>query len=149
MKSAVFAQVLMGLVALVSGAAYCPPRPATTSEQLAILDEFIQKFYVHHNVSGAFNDHADVNWIEHDPNGLSGRQNAIDGLSGFIPMTNQTIMHRGVSDNIGYIHFREDMPGSPTTVDMDIIRFNGTCMMEHWDVSQAKSPNATNPLAYW
>jgi predicted SnoaL-like aldol condensation-catalyzing enzyme len=150
MKSAVFAQAVASLLAFASAASYCPSRAATDAEQLTILNEFVDKFYVKHNVTQALMDHIDVNYIEHDPNGLSGRQNAINGLVNFIPLTNQTIMHKAMFNGVGWLHFREDAPGSPyTNAIVDVFRFNGTCIMEHWDVSQPKMPNATNPLAMW
>jgi len=29
----------------------------------------------------------------------------------------------------------------------DIYRMDGTCIVEHWDVTQARPANATNPIA--
>jgi len=128
---------------------YCPSRPATEREQIAIFDEFINKFYFIKNASLAFGEHVDVNYIQHNPNALSGRQVAIDFLQDFLPTVNNTIFHKAFSNNFGYLHYRLDMPNSLPNAVVDIVRFDGTCIMEHWDVVQERQPNATNPLALW
>ncbi|UQC88297.1 uncharacterized protein CLUP02_13820 [Colletotrichum lupini] len=40
-----------------------------------------------------------------------------------------------------------EIPGLPLTAVVDIFRFQGSCIVEHWDVATAMPPNATNPLA--
>lgn len=150
MKLSTLAGALAIPLGLVSAAApYCPPRAATASEQAAIFEEFVHKLYIQHNVSAALLDHGDPNWIEHDPMATSGRQVVIDALSGFLPTTKQTFFHKGIVDGVGFTHFREDVPNQLPTANVDFFRFNGTCIMEHWDVSQARQPNATNPIALW
>jgi predicted SnoaL-like aldol condensation-catalyzing enzyme len=32
---------------------------------------------------------------------------------------------------------------------MDLYRFQGTCIVEHWDVSQTITGNETNPIAFF
>jgi predicted SnoaL-like aldol condensation-catalyzing enzyme len=149
MKLTVVACVLAIIIGIDAAAPYCPPRPATETEQKAIFEEFIHKIYGLHNASLALNDHGDPEWIEHDPGALSGRQNVIDILTGLLPMTNQTFIHRGLVDGVGFTHFREDVPDQPPFVVVDFFRFNGTCIMEHWDVSQTRDPNSLNPIALW
>ena len=150
MKLSTLAGAFAATIGLASAAApYCPPRPASEAEQAAIFDEFVHKLYVDHNVSGALLDHGDVNWIEHDPMAVSGRQVVIDALSGFLPTTKQTFIHKGFVNGTGFTHFREDVPGQAPTAIADFFRFDGTCIMEHWDVSQTRDPNAANPIALW
>ncbi|KAE8448684.1 hypothetical protein EG329_008899 [Mollisiaceae sp. DMI_Dod_QoI] len=129
------------------GKSYCPPKPACEEEQAAIWNEFVDVLYIQKNVSAAFLTYVDVNYIQHNPFALSGRQNAISALTVIWPTVNFTIMHNGFSKNIGYLHYRQDTAGQYPEAITDLLRFNGTCIMEHWDVIQSWSPNYTNPLA--
>lgn len=47
------------------------------------------------------------------------------------------------------MHFREDVAGAPPTAVVDILKFEGTCVVEHWDVAQARPENPSNPRAMW
>lgn len=136
-----------------SSAPYCPPRPATPEEQRAILGEFMQAFYEERNATKALLNHVSEDYIQHNPNALSGRQNTLDVLAPFLsPSTvNNTILNKGLDNNIAFIHYRMDLaiPGQQPTAVVDVFRFDGTCIMEHWDVAQQRPVNATNPLAMW
>ncbi|KAJ0164335.1 hypothetical protein CTA2_1229 [Colletotrichum tanaceti] len=129
---------------------YCPPRPATPEEQRVVLDEFITAFYHERNATKAVLNHLAEDYIQHNPNALSGRQNALEALAPFISPTsvNNTIIHTAMVNNTAYIHYRMDLAagGEPFAV-VDIFRFEGTCIMQHWDVAQQRPANATNPIA--
>jgi len=130
-------------------AATCPPVSSTPEEQLASFNAFVQKFYYDKNVKAAFLDHVDVNYIQHNPNALSGRQTAIDTLSPVIGQFKITLLNKGFVDNRGWVHYRMDIGGSQPQAILDLFRFNGSCIMEHWDVAQARPTNPKNPLAMW
>ena len=49
-------------------------------------------------------------------------------------------------NSVGFVHLRINTTPEPTAL-VDIYRFNGTCIVEHWDVTQVKPANATNPIA--
>lgn len=142
--------VFLSILSIASAASYCPSRAADPAEQLSILNQFIQKFYINKDVPTAFADHFDRNYIEHNPNALSGwNETNIAGLAGLIASSNFTIMHSALDNNAGYVHFRQDTSGSPPTAIVDVVRFNGSCIVEHWDVSEARPENTVNPLAMW
>ncbi|GJC79844.1 snoaL-like polyketide cyclase family protein [Colletotrichum tofieldiae] len=107
-------------------------------------------FYEERNATKALLNHVAEDYIQHNPNALSGRQNSLSVLEPFIsPSTvNYTIMHTGFDNNVAYIHYRMDLVGGgqPFAV-VDVFRFEGTCIMEHWDVAQQRPVNATNPIA--
>lgn len=141
--SIVFIPITMKICSLLlvlpfaSAASYCPSRAATPQEQTAIFREFIHKFYINRDVPSAFGDHFDRGIIEHNPNALSGwNETSIGGLAGFIATTNFTILNSGFSDNRGYVHFREERADALPTAVVDVLRFNGSCIVEHWDVAQ-------------
>ncbi|OBR07021.1 Snoal-like polyketide cyclase family protein [Colletotrichum higginsianum IMI 349063] len=133
-----------------SSAPYCPPRPATPEEQRAILGEFMEAFYEERNATKALLNHVAEDYIQHNPNALSGRQNTLNVLAPFVSPSsvNNTIMHTALENNTAYIHYRMDLAGGgePFAV-VDVFRFDGTCIMEHWDVAQQRPVNATNPIA--
>jgi predicted SnoaL-like aldol condensation-catalyzing enzyme len=139
---------------LVSGASlsnaqttYCPPRSATEAEQKEIFEAFYQRLWVQKDVSGAYNTYVDVNYIQHNPYALSGRQRAIDALAPIWSGIKFTLANKGFSNNVGWLHQKMEMSGQAFTAVVDILRMNGTCIMEHWDVSQQKPSNSQNPIA--
>jgi predicted SnoaL-like aldol condensation-catalyzing enzyme len=50
-------------------------------------------------------------------------------------------------NNTGCVHYREDGMGPQLVAVVDILRFDGSCIMKHWDVVQELALNATNPVA--
>lgn len=133
-----------------SSAPYCPPRSASPEEQRGILGQFIQAFYKDRNGTKALLNHVAEDYIQHNPDILSGRQNSLDVLGPFLSPNNvnYTIMNTGLDNSIAYIHYRMDLigGGQPSAV-VDVFRFDGTCIVEHWDVAQQRPANATNPIA--
>jgi len=130
-------------------AANCPPHKATLKEKRAAYEDFVQKFYIEKNVEAAFVNHMDENYIQHNPNALSGRQSAIDFLVPLFKTVNITLLNKGFYEDRGWVHFRQDEPGKQPEAIVDVLRFNGSCIVEHWDVIQERPLNATNPLAMW
>ncbi|KAK7459922.1 hypothetical protein Landi51_00171 [Colletotrichum acutatum] len=118
-----------------------------TWHQQQIFETFIQRFFVQKDVKGAILDNMSVNYTQHNPNALSGRQNAIDYVGPIFDAANFTILRHSFSNNTGWVHTKMEIPGLPLTVVVDIFRFQGSCIVEHWDVATTMSPNATNPLA--
>ncbi|KAE9375844.1 hypothetical protein N431DRAFT_334060 [Stipitochalara longipes BDJ] len=147
MKLTTFLLSTLSLLPLISSKSYCPPQPACAEDQVKIWNEFVDELWIKKNVSLAFLTHVDPGYIQHNPFALSGRQAAIDFLTTLWPADNFTIMHNGFYNNTGYLHYRVDTPGQYPQAITDILRFNGTCIMEHWDVIQSWSPNYTNPIA--
>lgn len=90
-------------------------------------------------------------YIEHNPFGLSGRENAITFLTGFIQTPGLTIRNLTAyaGGGFGHLHFRETLPGEFDRVIIDRLRFVGTCFVEHWDVAQDVTGEETNPLAWF
>ncbi|RPA86433.1 hypothetical protein BJ508DRAFT_133764 [Ascobolus immersus RN42] len=144
------AAFLFGLIPLAL-AQNCPPKPATDLEKRAILDTFIDTFLVKKQPANAMRDHVAEDYIQHNPGVLSGRQNAINAFAGMSTASfRYTIITKGFDNNIGWFHYKMEMPGGgqPYAVT-DFVRFNGTCIQEHWDVVQQRPANPRNPLALW
>ena len=64
-----------------------------------------------------------------------------------IPYVPSTVLRQSFDNNIGFAHVRVDEPGEEPIALADIYRMEGTCIVEHWDVTQARPANATNPIA--
>jgi predicted SnoaL-like aldol condensation-catalyzing enzyme len=138
----------LAVATLASAAANCPGRIVTSFEQLEIFKTFVRKFYVEKNIPAAFTDHVAESYIQHNPNFKSGRQIASDGLSKYIPTLNITVAKISLSDNHGWVLAKQTAPGKEGyTAVVDIFRFNGSCVVEHWDIIQQRPTNASNPLA--
>ena len=142
--------VVFSLLSVASATSYCPSRPATATEQISIWNEFVQKFYYAKNMKAAFNDHFSTSWIEHAPSAPPGTLNqTIDALTGLVAISNFTVFHSTIYNNTGLVHLRQDTQGSAPVAIADIFQFNGSCIVEHWDITQEKTANAPNPLALW
>jgi predicted SnoaL-like aldol condensation-catalyzing enzyme len=126
---------------------YCPPRHATEAEQKQIFEAFYQRLWIQKDVAGAYNTYVDVNYIQHNPYALSGRQNAIDALSPIWGNFTFTLANKGFSKGVGWLHQKMETSGQPFYAVVDILRMEGTCIMEHWDVSQQKPASSINPIA--
>ncbi len=128
---------------------YCPPRHANAKHQKDIFFEFINVLYSEKNATKAFDTYVAVDLIEHDPFDAQGRDANAAKLSGIIPFANFEVLRQNFDSNIGLIHVRVNEDPEPIAL-ADIYRMNGTCIVEHWDVTQARPANATNPIAmFW
>ncbi|GIZ47575.1 hypothetical protein CKM354_001066300 [Cercospora kikuchii] len=131
-------------------APYCPPQDVSPATQKAILQRFLNKFFFEGNATGALLDHVSEGYIQHNPFINSTRQVAIDFFTAIGDVTagsNVTILNMGLDNNTGFAHTKWDTPGQEPNIIVDIWRFNGSCIEEHWDVMQRRPENATNPLA--
>lgn len=126
---------------------YCPPRYAPEPVQREIFNAFIEALYIRKDVFGAFNTHIAVDLIEHDPFDAQGRDANAGKLSNIIPFVPSTVLARNFNNDIGLIHVRVDEEGHLPIALADTYRMNGTCIVEHWDVTQETPRNATNPIA--
>ncbi|KAI9877106.1 MAG: hypothetical protein M1830_004757 [Pleopsidium flavum] len=124
---------------------YCPARPASEAYQRAIFAGFINTLYGEENVSKAFDTYVDINLIGHDPFDPQGRDANSAKLSNIIPYAQFTVLRSSFDANIGLAHAKVDEDSLIALAD--IYRMHGTCIVEHWDVTQARPVNATNPIA--
>ena len=129
--------------------ANCPStEPPTQVAQRAIFEKFVDTFYRKKSVVEAFTNHVAVDYIQHNPNFVSGRQVAMDGLSKYIPSINITVVKTSLSENVGWVLAKQTTAaGKSYTAVVDIYRMQGSCVVEHWDVIQAQPVGAKNPLA--
>jgi predicted SnoaL-like aldol condensation-catalyzing enzyme len=125
---------------------YCPGRKVDESIQKQIFAHFVKVLYDEKNISKAFETYVDSNIIEHDPEDLQDRNFIIQRLEQIIPYVTSTILFSSFGDDTGLIYLKVEDDPEPIAL-ADIYRMDGTCIVEHWDVQQARPANATNPLA--
>ena len=152
---------------------YCPPKPASEAVQRAIFDEFIQTLYIEKNVTAAFENFIAVDLIERmsipipmiptpdlplsksgigittntiadDPFDAQGRAANEAKLIHIIPFVPSTVLAHAFENDHGFIQVRVDEEGHLPIALADIYRLNGTCLVEHWDITQETPRNATN-----
>ncbi|KAI9813236.1 MAG: hypothetical protein M1827_004178 [Pycnora praestabilis] len=126
----------------------CPGHPTSEAHQRTLFAGFVNALYGQKNVSLAFDTYVDVNLIEHDPFDAQGRAANAAKLAAIIPYTPFTVLRSSFDANTGFIHVKVDDPQDALPIALaDIYRMNGTCIVEHWDVTQETPANATNPIA--
>jgi predicted SnoaL-like aldol condensation-catalyzing enzyme len=125
---------------------YCPGYDVSEDLQRYLFTQFTQTLYGEKNVSKAFETYVSSNITEHDPDDAQNRDAIVARLSQIIPYANFTILRSSFDNDTGLIHLRFEQNPEPVAL-ADIYRMDGTCIVEHWDVSQARPANSTNPIA--
>ncbi|KAK1529261.1 uncharacterized protein CCOS01_07095 [Colletotrichum costaricense] len=125
-----------------------PGYPVSSAEQSIIFTNFLRKFYIEKDVYRAGGEHILPNAINHNPNVNGDRDASLAWVAPLIAEWNVTITNTGFADNVGWSHVKVEGPGMGRyTVAVDIWRFEGGCVAEHWDALQVAPPaNRTNPL---
>jgi predicted SnoaL-like aldol condensation-catalyzing enzyme len=152
-------QTLVALVSIqlaVAAEPNCPPRPASPEQQAKIFFQFVDTFVNKNDFVTALSNHVADTYIQHNPAALSGREQTLGFFKnmpkGKTPSrgVKNTIINQGFTNNVGFVHYKMEMPGSPRPkAVVDLFRMDGTCVMEHWDVIQERPDNPKNPLAMW
>ena len=125
---------------------YCPGREASESLQRHLFTQFTETLYVEKNITKAFEVYVSPNVIEHDPEDAQDRDDIVARLSHIIPFANFTILRSSFGDNVGLVLLKVEQNPEPLAL-ADIYRMDGTCIVEHWDITQARPANSTNPIA--
>ncbi|KAJ2971953.1 hypothetical protein NQ176_g7433 [Zarea fungicola] len=117
----------------------------------ASFDAFIYQFYQQRDFQGAMDKYVSPTLIQHNPqlaNGSQAQTNAVISiLANYDGPEFQIVL---VDEQKGYAsvfnRFRGKAgTGLPATGVTDIYRFEGSCMVEHWDVIESLPANSTNP----
>ncbi|EAU87870.1 hypothetical protein CC1G_01517 [Coprinopsis cinerea okayama7 len=125
--------------------------PGLQARQQAALADFAYLFFDLHDVQTAFDRWVPGQYINHNPFATQGRTDAIDILTDlFADGTVTTDVQRiFAGQGYGAVHQRMEFPGVVTFSVIDYFRFEGTCIVEHWDVAQEVTGTETNPIAFF
>lgn len=113
-----------------------------------VADRFIEAFYNQNRLSDAFRAWVHPDYIQHDPNSLTGRDGTISVLDAHMARHPEMQHHvkRVIYGDDGYVvvHFHfEPSPGALGSAAVDIFRIEGGYLVEHWDVIQPVPDPAT------
>jgi len=116
-----------------------------------VFNDFVKQFYIQRDFAGAADKYIASDLIQHNPQIANGRDAEVAAVNNILPKYDgpnfELVL---VDEQRGYgIVFNRYIgkPGTglPLTAVVDIYRFNGSCMVEHWDAIEALPANSTNP----
>ncbi|TFK21459.1 hypothetical protein FA15DRAFT_672586 [Coprinopsis marcescibilis] len=123
-------------------------------KQQDALADFAHLYFVARDIDTAFNTLTLLyrQYIRHNPNAEQGRHTAIPALKALWGNPLMTTSNRSwfAGQNYGMLHFKFIIGATNTSMAVvDKFRFEGTCIVEHWDVMQAITGNEPNPIAFF
>ncbi|TFK21209.1 hypothetical protein FA15DRAFT_717785 [Coprinopsis marcescibilis] len=134
----------------------CNPRargPNLEKQQQEATADFAHIFLELNQVKAAFDRYVPGQYIQHNPNSQQGREYAIQVLTAIRADPTIVTSHITTFSGEGYggMHYKVIRPATEnlTLAIFDYFRFEGTCIVEHWDVSQRILGNETNPIAFF
>ncbi|UKZ77624.1 hypothetical protein TrVFT333_005348 [Trichoderma virens FT-333] len=125
-----------------------PGQKVAARDQAINFATFVQELYFKKDVATAFTDHALESYIQHNPLMEQGRAAAISFLGENFPKWNVTVRHHGFDNGIGWVHWKLEGFGTARyNAVVDVFRYEGGCIAEHWDSIQAAPAlnETTNP----
>jgi predicted SnoaL-like aldol condensation-catalyzing enzyme len=151
-----FSSIILGAVTAISFsssvvAAPSPHASRGSANIREIFDDFVKQFYVERDFAGAADKYIAANLIQHNPQIANGRDAEVAAVNKIFPNYDGPNFELSlVDEQRGYgIAFNRFVgkPGSglPLTVVVDIYRFEGCLMVEHWDAIETLPANSTNP----
>ena len=127
----------------------CTPQAVTQHERREIFNGYVRAFFIEKDLNKAFQLYVSSTYIQHNPFVANGPAATLAFLGPIWQSLNLTILHTALDGNFGWIHYKVvGLPGTlRPSATADIVRFEESCVVEHWDVMQELPANATNPLA--
>jgi predicted SnoaL-like aldol condensation-catalyzing enzyme len=140
------------LAAMILGAAVAPAEDGLakmSADNRALVSRFVEQFYAHKDVNGAFETYVADNYIQHNPGLPDGRAAAQAALAPMFATAGAQfdVKHVLVDGNLALIHlFGRGDPNTSGASVVDLYRLHEGRVVEHWDVIQPIAPG-TDPLA--
>ncbi|QYT05095.1 hypothetical protein H0G86_011991 [Trichoderma simmonsii] len=126
---------------------YCPPVAATFATQQKIFAEFVEIMFTERNITKAYDIHllADPEYVDHDA--FHGASKA-EVLALVVPWFHDTafnVWNTFLQNDIGISVEMGVLANGTTAAFVDFWRFQGTCIVEHWDVIEFVTGDSPNP----
>ncbi|KAK7039869.1 Snoal-like polyketide cyclase family protein [Favolaschia claudopus] len=150
---------LLEFVAAKSGVRVPTPVPcvvetATFEQQKALNDKFNEQFYVTRDIVGAYS-HVAADYINHKPDITDGQLVSFNFVYPLLDASNSNssditmeILRTAFEPPYAWVHWRADGFLERPTAIFDIYRWNGTCIVEHWDAIEEvpENPVSSHPV---
>ncbi|KAJ7898347.1 hypothetical protein B0H13DRAFT_2337522 [Mycena leptocephala] len=126
----------------------CTPHPVSSAQQHEIFKALAKSWYTERNITQAFT-HVAANEIQHNPFLPDGAVSTFNFVNALFqnPAVTVEVLHQAFAAPIGWVHYRMDGLYAEPTAIVDVFRFDGACVVEHWDIIEERPINATNPHA--
>jgi predicted SnoaL-like aldol condensation-catalyzing enzyme len=125
---------------------YCPPQPVSSIERGVIFDAYVRTLYFN-NITLAHNTFIAEDLIQHNPDIPNGRQKQLEAVLPIYAKSNFQLQNILVDVDYDMIFNRltEKYGSGASYIDvLDIYRFDGSCLVEHWGVIQEVDANLTS-----
>ncbi|KAJ7183482.1 hypothetical protein C8R46DRAFT_1209642 [Mycena filopes] len=126
----------------------CAPHPASPREQQAIFEKYAELLYVKRAPVAAY-AYIPANQIQHNPYTLDGAATSFPVVNSIIGNSSLgvEVLHQAFAAPFGWVHWRLDGFYPAPAALLDLYRFEGGCILEHWDITQEVPADAINPHA--
>jgi predicted SnoaL-like aldol condensation-catalyzing enzyme len=116
------------------------------ADRRALVEAFVDLMYRRRDVRTAFDTYVAEDYVQHNPGLPDGRDAARDPLAqmfgdpGFVP----EVVRLLVDGDLCAVHLRISRDGSPVAAVVDLYRWDGDHVVEHWDVIQPWPATSAN-----
>ncbi|KAJ7879046.1 hypothetical protein B0H14DRAFT_2320391, partial [Mycena olivaceomarginata] len=125
----------------------CTPQTVSPFRQEEIFYTLVNKLYVARTVSEAYT-HFVEDFINHNPATVDGIASSFALVEPLFTNSNTAvkvqILHQAFVAPYGWVHYRIDGFNPEPTAVVDVFRFDGSCVVEHWDIIQERPVNSTS-----
>ncbi|KAJ7129869.1 hypothetical protein C8R43DRAFT_957349 [Mycena crocata] len=128
----------------------CTPSvgPVSASRQRVVFENFVDLLYKNpttETITEAYT-HIAADMIQHAPPVVDGAAASFAIVNPLFtnPEIKVQIINQAFESPAGWVHYRVDGFSPEPTAFVDVFRFNGSCIVEHWDVLQERPVNATS-----
>jgi predicted SnoaL-like aldol condensation-catalyzing enzyme len=116
------------------------------ADRRALVEAFVDLMYRRRDVRTAFDTYVAEDYVQHNPGLPDGRDAAREPLAqmfddpGFAP----EVVRLLVDGDLCAVHLRISRDGSPVAAVVDLYRWDGDHVVEHWDVIQPWPATSAN-----
>ncbi|KAJ7046063.1 hypothetical protein C8F04DRAFT_1063263, partial [Mycena alexandri] len=124
----------------------CVQHPVSPTKQQEIFESYAELLYLKRTPAPAY-VYIATNEIQHNPYVLDGAAASFAIVNSIFANSSNgvEVLHQAFHAPFGWVHWRLDgfypMPASV----VDVYRFEGACIVEHWDTIQQVPADAINP----